>query len=140
MIEESVKVKTNPNSVKKPIWVNIIFFSVTTLGCLVGAPLYLYHYGISGSELALFAFYMIATGMSITVGYHRHFSHANFRTNPLIQFLLLFFGAAAFEQTAYTWSSQHRDHHRFVDTDLDPYSIKKGFWYSAYRMAPVLGA
>jgi stearoyl-CoA desaturase (delta-9 desaturase) len=28
------------------------------------------------------------------------------------------------------WASLHRDHHRYVDTDTDPYSIKKGFWHA----------
>ncbi|MCE7902604.1 MAG: acyl-CoA desaturase [Gammaproteobacteria bacterium PRO9] len=31
---------------------------------------------------------------------------------------------------ALEWVSQHRDHHRYVDTDRDPYSIKKGFFYA----------
>lgn len=122
--------KATTQAIRKPAWVNIIFFFITTAVCLIGAPLYLMRYGIAVPEIALFAFYMVATGLSITVGYHRHFSHASFKTHPVIQFLLLFFGAAAFEQTAYTWSSQHRDHHQFVDTDQDPYSIKKGFWYA----------
>ena len=123
--------KTNyPVSTPKVMWVNIIFFAITTFGGLIGGPLYVYRYGFSWGLFALFAFYMIATGLSITVGYHRHFSHAAFRTNRFIQFLMLFFGAAAFEQTAYKWSAQHRDHHQHVDTDKDPYSIKKGFWYA----------
>jgi len=43
---------------------------------------------------------------------------------------LLFFGAATFEQSALKWASQHRQHHQFTDTELDPYNIKKGFWYA----------
>ncbi len=43
---------------------------------------------------------------------------------------LLFFGAAAFQQSALAWASQHRDHHRYVDTDNDPYNIKKGFFWA----------
>lgn len=118
------------NSIKKTSWVNITFFSITTLGFLAGAPFYIHAQGISFPEIALFLFYIAATALSITVGYHRLYAHSTFKTNPVIEFFLLFFGAAAFEQTAYKWASQHRDHHRYVDTDLDPYSIKKGFWYA----------
>lgn len=28
------------------------------------------------------------------------------------------------------WSRDHRAHHRYVDTDKDPYSATKGFWYA----------
>ncbi len=115
---------------KKIIWVNIIFFAVTTAFALIGCPLYAMHSGLSGPEIWLFAFYLAATGMSITAGYHRLFSHATYKANPLVQFFFLFFGAAAFEQSALDWSSQHRDHHRYVDTEEDPYSIKKGFFYA----------
>jgi len=111
-------------------WTNIFFFVVTTIVALAGTPLYLRYCGLSRGELALFAFYMAATGMSITVGYHRLFAHRTFKAHPLIEFLVLFFGAAAFEQSALRWASQHRDHHRYVDTDRDPYSIKKGFFYA----------
>ena len=114
----------------KIIWKNIIFFIFTICVTLIGAPLYLLHHSISPVILWLTAFYMIATGMSITVGYHRLFAHSTYKANPLIEFLLLFFGAAAFEQSAYKWASQHRDHHKHVDTDQDPYSIKKGFFYA----------
>ncbi len=115
---------------RKTIWKNIIFFAVTTLLAVFGCPLYLWRHGLSVPEVALFAFYLVATGMSITVGYHRLFSHVTFKANPVMQFFLLFFGAAAFEQSALDWSSQHRDHHRYVDTEQDPYSIKKGFFYA----------
>ncbi|MDP3920582.1 MAG: fatty acid desaturase [Candidatus Omnitrophota bacterium] len=115
---------------KKMIWVNIVFFAVTALVAVIGGPLYVLKYGVSLPEGLLFVFYMVATGLSITVGYHRLFSHVAYKAHPVIRFLLLFFGAAAFEQTALMWSSQHRDHHRYVDTERDPYSIKKGFWYA----------
>lgn len=115
---------------RKNNWVNITFFAVTTLAGVIGAPVYVYHYGISVAEVALFMFYFGATGLSITVGYHRLFAHNTYKTNHVVQFFLLFFGAAAFQQSALQWSSQHRDHHRYVDTDRDPYSIGKGFFYA----------
>jgi stearoyl-CoA desaturase (delta-9 desaturase) len=112
------------------IWPTIIFLAITTLGAVVGVPLYVYHHGFSWFDFNLFLVFSALTGLSITVGYHRHFSHCNYKTNRFVQFLLLFFGAGAFEMSAYDWSSLHRDHHRYVDTNDDPYSIKKGFWYA----------
>lgn len=114
----------------KIVWVNILFMAVTGLVGLIGAPLYLFNHALPGSIIALTLFYMAATALSITVGYHRCFAHLNFKAHPILETILLFFGAAAFEQSAYRWAYQHRDHHRYVDTDRDPYSIKKGFWYA----------
>ena len=126
----STELREASSATRKNIWVNIIFFAVTTVVGVVGTPLYLYQFGISSAEIWLFSLFFIATAMSITVGYHRLFGHVTFKTNKPVRFLLLFFGAAAFEQSALEWCAQHREHHRYVDTDRDPYSIKKGFFYA----------
>lgn len=124
-MEESLKVP-----VRKTLWVNITFFAVTTLLGVVGTPLYIMHYGISLSEILVFSFFLVATPLCITAGYHRLFAHKSYKAHPFVQFWLLFFGAASFEQSAFKWASQHRIHHRYVDTDRDPYNIKKGFFYA----------
>lgn len=111
-------------------WTGIIYFSFIHIVGLVGTPLYFRHVGVSLSEWVLFFTYLTLTSLAITVGYHRLFAHVTYKTNSLIQFLLLFFGAATFEQSALKWASQHRQHHQFTDTDQDPYNINKGFWYA----------
>jgi stearoyl-CoA desaturase (delta-9 desaturase) len=76
-----------------------------------------------------FAFF-IATGLSITLGYHRLFSHMAFQASWPVRLLTLIFGAAAFENCALAWVSDHRRHHKHVDHDEDPYDISKGFWHA----------
>jgi len=115
---------------KKLIWLNIGFFTVTTLIGVVAAPFYIYHFGISLSEILLTLFFTLVTGLGVTVGYHRLFAHTTYKTNKFVRFMLLFFASGAFEQPALKWASQHRDHHRYVDTERDPYNIKKGFFYA----------
>ncbi|MCE5317648.1 MAG: fatty acid desaturase [Parachlamydia sp.] len=72
------------------------------------------------------------TGLSITAGYHRYFSHRSYKTNPFMETILLFFGSMSVQGSALRWSFEHRLHHAHVDTDEDPYSIKKGFWYAHF--------
>ena len=48
----------------------------------------------------------------------------------MVKFLYLLFGSAAFQGSALQWASDHRRHHRFVDTDRDPHNIKRGFFYA----------
>lgn len=112
------------------MWKNIIFFAVTTLVALIGCPLYFKAYGLPPVLAILTYFYMCATGLAITMGYHRLYAHRTYDAHPILHFLILFFGAASFEQSALDWSSQHRDHHKYVDTERDPYNIKKGFFYA----------
>ena len=71
-----------------------------------------------------------ATGFSITVGYHRLYSHLAFQAGDSVQLFTLIFGAAAFENSALMWASEHRRHHKHVDDVDDPYSISKGFFYA----------
>jgi len=117
-------------AIRKPNLTNIILLGSLLLITVTALPWYALHVGISHAEWWLFLSFVIATGFSITVGYHRLFAHLSFQASPLITFLALFFGAGALEQSALTWSSQHRDHHRYVDTERDPYNIKQGFWYA----------
>ncbi|MBI3615170.1 MAG: fatty acid desaturase [Candidatus Omnitrophica bacterium] len=109
---------------------NLVFFGSLLFITLTALPCYAVRVGVSRSEWLLFFGYVIATGLSVTVGYHRLFAHRSFQASRLVTFLSLLFGAAAFEQSALLWSSQHRDHHLYVDTERDPYNIKRGFWYA----------
>lgn len=128
------KIKSTDGAYPLPLrqtrWVGIIFFIVLHLIGVVGTPLYLWRYGATPAEWTLFIAYFLLTNLSITVGYHRLFAHITYKANPIVRFLLLFFGAATFEQSALKWASQHRQHHQFTDTDRDPYNIKRGFWYA----------
>jgi stearoyl-CoA desaturase (Delta-9 desaturase) len=115
---------------KKLVWSNILFFGITTLITLVGLPIYLCFNSLGMVEWSLFLFMASASMMATTLGYHRLIAHRAFKAHPFVLFLVLFFGAGSFQQSAFRWASQHRDHHRFTDTDRDPYDIKKGFWYA----------
>src|ERR1700679_564856 len=106
---------------------SIIFVGLITAVTLVGCPIYLWKYGLTWAEFGFFAAYALASSFAITLGYHRLFSHAAFKPPWPIRLIVLFFGGAAFEQSAMRWSALHRQHHRHTDTDLDPYNIKRGF-------------
>ena len=45
-------------------------------------------------------------------------------------FLSMIFGSLALENTILKWSSDHRKHHSYAETEDDPYSITKGFWHA----------
>lgn len=69
-------------------------------------------------------------GLGITVGYHLLFSHCSFQASPGVQWLFAFMGAGALQGSAKWWARNHRIHHRYVDTDQDPYNALRGFGFS----------
>lgn len=111
-------------------WRNVVFLTGTFLTTIIAAPLYLWHFGLDVVQAVLFLFFFISTGISITLGYHRLFSHLTFQAHWSVKLFTLFFGAAAFEGSALEWSADHRRHHKHVDHDEDPYDINKGFWHA----------
>jgi len=70
------------------------------------------------------------TGVGITGGYHRLWAHCAYEASWPVQLVLAFWGAASFEGSARWWCRNHRAHHRYVDSEKDPYSVHKGFWYA----------
>lgn len=111
-------------------WGTSGFLVTTALIAVIGMPLYIYFVGISGSLIGVFVFYLAMTGFSITAGYHRLFAHRSYDANRFVKLLFLVFGAAACENSALKWAADHRDHHRFVDQNDDPYNIRRGFFYA----------
>lgn len=115
---------------KKINWKTSAFLIGTLLLTLTAVPLYLWHYGLDWFQVIFFIVMTYATGMSITLGYHRLFSHIAFKAHWSVRLFTLIFGAAAFENSALMWSAEHRRHHKHVDHDGDPYDISKGFFWA----------
>lgn len=111
-------------------WKNIIFLVLTPLATFIALPFYLYHHGVTWLEIVVFFVFYYASGIGITMGYHRLFAHRTYEAHPIIKIPLLIFGALAFENSALKWASDHRHHHLHVDTHSDPYNAKRGFWHS----------
>jgi stearoyl-CoA desaturase (Delta-9 desaturase) len=112
-------------------WANVAFLTLSPLAALVGGIFYTRLYGIELYEIVLFVVMFFATGVSITGGYHRHFSHASYKANTWVRNFYLIFGASAFQNSALHWAADHRLHHKHVDTDMDPYNAGRGFWWSS---------
>lgn len=107
----------------------LITYQIILLGTL---PFYFMYTVPSTGVIIASVILLYLTGLSITGGYHRLYSHKTYRTNSIVESVILFFGAMAGQGSALRWSYDHRIHHAFVDTDKDPYSIKKGFWYAHF--------
>lgn len=111
-------------------WVSAVFLVVTPLLSLILLPLYISNHGWSWGLTAFLVILYTISNMSITVCYHRYFAHRSFDVPPWVQFLFLLVGSMAFQGSVLRWATDHRRHHLEVDTDEDPYSINKGFFFA----------
>jgi stearoyl-CoA desaturase (delta-9 desaturase) len=84
----------------------------------------------STATVVLAAGFYLACGLSITAGYHRLFAHRTYRAAAPVRWLLLVVGAASLQNSALSWSADHRAHHTDTDGDGDPHAVTKGFWFA----------
>jgi stearoyl-CoA desaturase (Delta-9 desaturase) len=75
----------------------------------------------AGPSTADAAIYTL-TGLGVTVGYHRLFTHRSFKTTRPVRALLAVLGSMAVEGPLIEWVATHRKHHRFSDRPGDPHS------------------
>ena len=66
----------------------------------------------------------------ITAGYHRLWAHRSYNASKPLQYFLAIAGAGAVEGSIKWWARGHRAHHRYTDTELDPYNAHEGFWWA----------
>jgi stearoyl-CoA desaturase (Delta-9 desaturase) len=74
------------------------------------------------SDVLVFLIMYVATGLGVTVGFHRLLTHRSFKTGPAVRAVLAVLGSAAIEGPAISWVSDHRKHHAFADKPGDPHS------------------
>ncbi|WJG09933.1 fatty acid desaturase [Aliiglaciecola sp. LCG003] len=118
---------------KKPrlIITNVMIFTITGLIALIGIPIEGYFNGFDMQEIIACVFLIYFSGMSITAGYHRLWSHKTYDANIFVRVVLALGGAMALQNSILHWCSDHRVHHKFVDQNgKDPYSAKQGFFFS----------
>jgi stearoyl-CoA desaturase (delta-9 desaturase) len=84
----------------------------------------------SGPTLLLAGAMYLLGGLSITSGYHRLFAHRTYRASAPVRWFFLAFGASTFQNSALSWSADHRAHHADTDGPGDPHSIAKGVWWA----------
>ncbi|MFM5502246.1 fatty acid desaturase [Aeromonas veronii] len=113
------------------IFTNTLLFSLSGIVALIVVPWYGMSHGYDLWQWASFLLLFCLSGLSITAGYHRLWSHKAYKAHLALQWLFAIGGALALQNSALHWSADHRRHHRHVDdNDKDPYSAGRGFWYS----------
>jgi fatty-acid desaturase len=75
-------------------WLVSSFLIGTLFLSITAVPVYLWFFGIDRFQIVLFFAMLAACGFSITLGYHRLFSHLTFQAHWIVRFFTVVFGAA----------------------------------------------
>lgn len=97
--------------------------------------------GLSMVDAGIAIGFYCFSGLGITIGYHRLFTHQSFETSKAMRVLLAIAGSFAVQGAVISWVADHRRHHAFSDKEGDPHSphlddgpgvkgVLKGLWHS----------
>ena len=64
------------------------------------------------------------------MGYHRLMTHKAATAPKWVYYLLISGGFLAMQGAPLSWAGLHRYHHQVSDTEKDPHTPKRGFWYA----------
>ena len=101
--------------------VRTIVFGVPPVALAVGGWL-AWGGALHWHDLVVLAIFYTLSGLGVTVGFHRLFTHRSFKTTRVVRALLAVLGSMAVEGPVIEWVSTHRKHHCFSDRPGDPHS------------------
>ncbi|TBU38077.1 hypothetical protein BD309DRAFT_1084279 [Dichomitus squalens] len=107
-------------------WFNLAILLVTPLVSVYG----IVYVPLKSKTLVFSLLYFWFSILGITAGYHRLWSHRAYTASPLLRWFLLLGGTSAVQGSCYWWARRHRSHHRYTDTDQDPYNSQRGLLWT----------
>jgi stearoyl-CoA desaturase (delta-9 desaturase) len=79
-------------------------------------------WGLGWTDVILFVVFYYFSGLGVTIGYHRLFTHGSFKANRPLRIALAIAGSFAIEGPVIRWVADHRRHHAHSDKEGDPHS------------------
>jgi stearoyl-CoA desaturase (delta-9 desaturase) len=98
-----------------------LFVAVPLLAVLAAIPL-AWGWGLGWHDIVIAFVFYVVTGMGITMGFHRHFTHSSFKAARPLHVSLAIAGSLAIEGPVLVWVADHRRHHKYSDKEGDPHS------------------
>lgn len=111
------------------VWGNVVFFII--MHCLFGWGIYRLITDFSLHMLWITC-YVIGNfgGIGVSAGAHRLWSHKTYNASLPVRLFLMACFTSAGENDIYTWSRDHRLHHKFTETDADPHNSRRGGFFA----------
>ncbi|WBB56408.1 acyl-CoA desaturase [Verrucosispora sp. WMMD573] len=97
-------------------------FVVIPFAALIAAVPVAWGGWLSWVDVGIAGFWYVLSGLGITVGYHRYFTHGSFKAKRWLRIALAASGSLAVQGEIIQWVADHRRHHAFSDLEGDPHS------------------
>ncbi|MDT7574853.1 MAG: hypothetical protein QOH17_1186 [Pseudonocardiales bacterium] len=117
----------------------VAFMVLPVLALAVAVPL-AWGWGLTITDVVIAFVAYVVSGMGVTVGFHRYFTHSSFKATRPMRIALAIAGSLAFQGGVVSWVADHRRHHAFSDKEGDPHSpwlfgtgpvaVARGFWHA----------
>jgi stearoyl-CoA desaturase (delta-9 desaturase) len=98
-----------------------LFVVIPFLAVLAAIP-FAWGWGLGWHDVIIGLVFYYVSGLGITVGYHRYFTHSSFKASRPLRVALALAGSLAIEGPVITWVSDHRRHHKYSDKEGNPHS------------------
>jgi stearoyl-CoA desaturase (delta-9 desaturase) len=98
-----------------------VFVAVPMLALLAAVPL-AWGWGLGWREIVIAVVFYAISGLGISMGFHRYFTHGSFKATRGFKIALAVAGTLAIEGPLLTWVADHRRHHKYSDKEGDPHS------------------
>jgi stearoyl-CoA desaturase (Delta-9 desaturase) len=73
-------------------------------------------------NIVLLTVFYFVIAHSVTIGFHRLFTHRSFEARRPLKIVLAVLGSMSFQGSLIGWVADHRRHHRYTDRPGDPHS------------------
>jgi stearoyl-CoA desaturase (delta-9 desaturase) len=118
----------------------VYLFILVPFAALIAAVPLAWGWGLSWLDVGLAVFFFYFSGLGVTIGFHRLFTHGSFKAKRPLRVFLAIAGSMAVQGPPIIWVADHRRHHAFSDREGDPHSpwlygtspvaLAKGFWHA----------
>ena len=111
----------------KVLWLPAFKMLMIHVACAVGA--------VVGTQAkwqsyVCYIFLFTFTILGATAGAHRLWCHRGYKAKLPYRIMMMCFNCLTWQGSIYSWSKSHRLHHRYSDTDADPYGPKRGLLFA----------
>lgn len=132
MIEATKEDMKMPSKVEYKMQIRWFDTSVLTLVHVLGFyGFYLMIVGQTMIYTVLYTYanmYLCMTGAA--AGAHRLWSHRSYKAKWPFRLFLAFYQTMGGQGSIYRWARDHRVHHKWNETNADPYTVSRGLFYS----------
>ena len=100
----------------------VALFVIVPLTALAAAIPVAWGWGLGWHDVVIGLVFYVVSGMGISMGFHRHFTHSSFKAGKPLRVALGIAGSIAIEGPLLVWVADHRRHHKYSDKEGDPHS------------------